>query len=75
MVRGICIIEEILSLKYETHIGLRYDKKKSLFTMHRRHGRWHRLDGPAILWNDGDPPEWYFYGKWDEEYGIGTRSH
>jgi hypothetical protein len=45
-----------MSLKYEIEVD------SSISTTYRQHGQRHRVNGPAILWNDGDQ-WWYQYGK------------
>lgn len=55
-----------MSLKYQVtriHVRLRYKViRTTLRLKYFRHGRYHRLDGPAVLWVNGDL-YWYQYGE------------
>jgi hypothetical protein len=51
-----------MSLKYEIEI-YRDTSSSTKYTTYHYHGQPHRLNGPAILWNDGDL-RWGQYGSY-----------
>jgi hypothetical protein len=60
-----------MTIKYQTKITYRNDTKTTaLYVTYTRHGQWHRIGGPAILWLDDDPVEWYQYGKYINDPDI-----
>ncbi len=40
-------------LTYETTVNFPSTRQVRNCIVHRRHGQYHRLDGPAILWEGG----------------------
>jgi hypothetical protein len=66
-----------MTLTYQTQVNnhqVGFEQvRHSFYTSHRRHGQLHRINGPALLWQ-GQIPQWYYYGKWDERYDIIARN-